>query len=464
MASFEKILKLDVAQEQSYIYLKCKQYDHNSRIYKLILTNEHIPILLTGKELVTVHITRADGTYIDDVCKWENENLYLTITDAMLAVAGDASMEIKIFDGAKEILTTMTNHIKVEKSMLPYDRMVLSNEFNVLNHLIQSVLHTADYVIELEDLLQNANNRLQAFEQEFSQLSNEGRSLIEDLRDIINKAAGLDNKLEQLDNGINHMQTALDTANTAKNKATEALQILNNIIEQADNLNGIILSETPPQNQPLHSLWLVKEENGIKKVGQKISNNGTESDYYFVPFAGSELDIDGNVYIDFSGEVTTGNPDSLGSAISKESFNLLKQTVEKNTLDISQLNLDKLDKQFHTPESGNKILSTDNNGNIILTGQNLLTNELKTQYDNAASKAHTHANIETLTLLSETEEGELLYNGTPVKTSITIDHELNDSSENPVQNKVIKKYIDDNLGENFGDIAGIIDSINRVVI
>ncbi len=65
MASFEKILKLDVAQEQSYIYLKCKQYDHNSRIYKLILTNEHIPILLTGKELVTVHITRADGTYID---------------------------------------------------------------------------------------------------------------------------------------------------------------------------------------------------------------------------------------------------------------------------------------------------------------------------------------------------------------------------------------------------------------
>ena len=31
MASFEKILKLDVAHEQSYIYLKCKQYDHNSR-------------------------------------------------------------------------------------------------------------------------------------------------------------------------------------------------------------------------------------------------------------------------------------------------------------------------------------------------------------------------------------------------------------------------------------------------
>lgn len=109
-------------------------------------------------------------------------------------------------------------------------------------------------------------------------------------------------------------------------------------------------------------------------------------------------------------------------------------------------------------------MSTDNHGNIILTGQNLLTNELKTQYDNAASKTHTHANIETLTHLSETEEGELLYNGTPVKTSITIDHELNDSSENPVQNKVIKKYIDDNLGENFGDIAGIIDSINRVVI
>lgn len=374
MASFEKILKLDVAHEQSYIYLKCKQYDHNSRIYKLILTNKHIPIPLAGTELVTVHITRADGTYIDDVCTWENENLYLTMTDAMLAVAGDASMEVKIFDGTKEILTTMTNHIKVEKSMLPYDRMVSSNEFNVLNHLIQSVLHAADYVIELEDLLQNVNNRLQAFEQEFSQLSNEGRSLIEDLRDIINQTAGLDNKLEELDNGISHMQTALNTANTAKDKATEALEILNSIIEQADNINGIILSETQPKNQPLHGLWLVEEENGIKKVGQKISDNGNESDYHFIPFAGSESDIDGNVYIDFNGEIITENPDSLGSTISKESFHLLKQTVEKNTSDIHQLNLNKLDKQFPTPENGNKMLSTDNNGNIILTEQNLTTN------------------------------------------------------------------------------------------
>lgn len=93
-----------------------------------------------------------------------------------------------------------------------------------------------------------------------------------------------------------------------------------------------------------------------------------------------------------------------------------------------------------------------------------LTNELKTQYDNAANKAHTHANIATLSRLSQTAEGELLYNGTPVKTSITIDNELNDSSENPVQNKVIKKYIDDNLSENFADISGIIDCINRVVI
>lgn len=95
---------------------------------------------------------------------------------------------------------------------------------------------------------------------------------------------------------------------------------------------------------------------------------------------------------------------------------------------------------------------------------NNLTNDLKSQYDNAAAKAHTHANKDTLDKLSSTSDGELLYDGTAVRINITIDNMLDDTSENPVQNKAIKKYIDDNLSEGFGDISEIIDKINRVVI
>lgn len=366
MASFEKILKLDVAHEQSYIYLKCKQYDHNSRIYKLILTNEHIPIILAGTELVTVHIQRNDGTYVDDVCQWQNGSLYLTMTDSMLAVAGDASMEVKVFDGNKEILSTMTNHVKVEKSMLPYDRMVASDEFNVLNHLIQSVLNAGEYAEDLEELLQNFRQRISEFERQFIQISTEGRALIQDLKDIIDKAAGIDEKLEQLDDGIDRIQNALENADQANNKANEALTILNNIIEQIDDLDGIILSETQPQDQELLGLWLVEEEDGIKKVGQKVADNKNENDYRFVKFAGSDVDADGNVFIDFSGEIITENPDYPGSITSNETLNFLKQKIEKNASDISKLNADKLDKKFSSSD-GDKYLITDTNGNIIVS-------------------------------------------------------------------------------------------------
>lgn len=374
MASFEKILKLDVAHEQSYIYLKCKQYDHNSRIYRLILTNEHIPIILAGTELVTVHIKRADGTYIDDVCQWKNGNLYLTMTDSMLAVAGDAAMEVKVFDGNKEILSTMTNHVKVERSMLPYDRMVASNEFNVLNHLIQSVLNAGEYADELGKLLDDFRKRLNEYEKEFGQLSNEGRALIEDLKDVLEKAAGLDEKLDQLDNGIDKMQDAIKDADTAKTKADEALNILNSIIEHIDDLDGIILSETQPQDQELSGLWLVEEKDGIKKIGQKVADNKNENDYRFVKFAGSDIDEVGNVFIDFSGETVTGNPEYPGSVVSNEALNFLKQKIEKNASDISKLNSEKLNKKFSSaiPASvANKNLITDDTGNTILSEQNV---------------------------------------------------------------------------------------------
>ena len=95
---------------------------------------------------------------------------------------------------------------------------------------------------------------------------------------------------------------------------------------------------------------------------------------------------------------------------------------------------------------------------------NNLTNELKTQYDNAANKAHIHANKNILDQLSQTTEGKLLYNGKEISSSIIIDSTLDATSENPVQNKAIKKYIDDTLSTFSGDISGIIDRVNRAVV
>lgn len=68
------------------------------------------------------------------------------------------------------------------------------------------------------------------------------------------------------------------------------------------------------------------------------------------------------------------------------------------------------------------------------TSENSVQNKvIKSYVDNKLS----YSNNEILNKLSESDEGELLYNGNKISTNIVIDSELNETSENPVQNKVL---------------------------
>lgn len=47
--------------------------------------------------------------------------------------------------------------------------------------------------------------------------------------------------------------------------------------------------------------------------------------------------------------------------------------------------------------------------------------------------------------------------------SITVDEQMSDTSENPVQNKVIKKYVDDNVGNIETALNSIIAMQNELI-
>ncbi len=189
MAHSQKILRLDISAEQSFIYLKCKQYDSQSRIYQLIITDNNIPIPLQGTEYVTAGMRKPDNTYADTVCQWKDTQLYLTITDNMLSVAGDGILEIRIYEkNTGEILSTMLIHVNIQRSTLPYDKMISSHEFHVLNNLILSVLHAADISKETEALLEKIKNDIAIYETEYTELSTEARELIANLTTFITQA------------------------------------------------------------------------------------------------------------------------------------------------------------------------------------------------------------------------------------------------------------------------------------
>lgn len=137
MAIAYKTLRIDITTEQSFVYLKARQYDEQSRTYKLIITSRNIPIPVKGTELVTVLMARADKTYIDTVCEWKNGELFFTLTEGMLAVSGEALLEFVIYDTEElSVIGTTHIHLDIQPSLLPYERIVKSDEFNVLNNLI----------------------------------------------------------------------------------------------------------------------------------------------------------------------------------------------------------------------------------------------------------------------------------------------------------------------------------------
>ena len=56
-------------------------------------------------------------------------------------------------------------------------------------------------------------------------------------------------------------------------------------------------------------------------------------------------------------------------------------------------------------------------------------------------------NKTVLDKFSESDTGEILYDGESIKGSVVVDESMSDTSTNPIQNKVIKKYIDNKNSE-----------------
>lgn len=130
--------RIDISKEQSFKYLQAKQYDNNSRKKRLIITDNNIPLMLSGKELVTLSLSLDGDNYSNTTCQFGEDGYpYIVFTDSMLSKEGDVDCEIRIYDSDRiSVVTTFNFVMTVQRSLLDEDRIVESSEFNVLNDLI----------------------------------------------------------------------------------------------------------------------------------------------------------------------------------------------------------------------------------------------------------------------------------------------------------------------------------------
>lgn len=186
---------IDVGKQQSFKYLWAKQYDHNSRRYRLVITNQNVPLALTGKEYIVLSLEDSSGNnYSNTSCPFGDDGYpYITFTDSMLSREGDIKCEIRVYDQKGDsIATTFTFNMEVSRSLLSQSRMVESSEFNILNDLISQAIQVTALLedfkenkAEIERLITQINSDIISYRSDYNSLSQQTQELIDQVQTFL---------------------------------------------------------------------------------------------------------------------------------------------------------------------------------------------------------------------------------------------------------------------------------------
>lgn len=186
---------IDVGKQQSFKYLWAKQYDHNARRYRLVITNQNVPLALTGKEYIVLSLEDSGGNnYSNTSCPFGDDGYpYITFTDSMLSREGDIKCEIRVYDQKGDsIATTFTFNMEVSRSLLSQSRMVESSEFNILNNLISQAIQVTALLedfkenkAEIEKLIAQINADITSYRSDYNSLSQQAQELIDQVQTFL---------------------------------------------------------------------------------------------------------------------------------------------------------------------------------------------------------------------------------------------------------------------------------------
>ena len=186
---------IDVGKQQSFKYLWAKQYDHNSRKYRLVITNQNVPLELTGKEYIVLSLEDSGGdNYSNTSCPFGDDGYpYITFSDSMLSREGDVKCELRVYDQkGGSVATTFTFNMEVSRSLLNQSRMVESSEFNQLNDLILQALSITELLedfnknkAEIEKLIAQVNSDIASYRSDYNSLSQQAQQLISQVQTFL---------------------------------------------------------------------------------------------------------------------------------------------------------------------------------------------------------------------------------------------------------------------------------------
>ena len=220
------------------------------------LTENGIPRTVKTNESARIRLQKPDRTYVYNDCDiLEDGRVFITLTEQILAVEGNAVCDIQLTDEETGIIYSTKNFIiNIDKTAVNNSVMESSNEFGALNSLITGNKKLNDELKANEDIRQT--NEEQRIDNENQRQTNEtdrqaaedNRINTEDTR-ISNENQRIENENTRKDNETlrqtqetdreNNTATAVSNAEKAAKKANDAADSLQNKL----NSHHFVLSE-----------------------------------------------------------------------------------------------------------------------------------------------------------------------------------------------------------------------------
>jgi len=162
-----------------------------------MITDKGNMVSLKGNEAIRIRMW-ADGEstpYVDDWLDepWENGYPILIMTSRMLSKVGKVKYEFVIQEpGSPAVISTRQQNLLIQKSLINYDGLIASEDFDVLSDLIAQAITIPDLIndinVSLDDVsnkISEVNSTMAEYEQQMQFYAAEYSEMKNDMRDVI---------------------------------------------------------------------------------------------------------------------------------------------------------------------------------------------------------------------------------------------------------------------------------------
>lgn len=292
-----KTIRADVSQEMSYVYEKVKQYDNLSRKYRLMITDKGNMVQLKGNEAIRLRMW-ADGEstpYVDDWLKeaWEDGYPILIFSSEMLSKIGKVKFEFVIQEpGSPATISTRQQNLLIQKSLIDYDGLIASEDFDVLSHLIGQALIIPDLINdfntsqeEINQLIIQIHNDMSNYQSQFAEMQTNVADLIQSTETYIQQlTVEVNNTLTQANTAVSTANQLIDTADNTLIHVTQKANDANNYANMAQRFakGGII-----PEDTEDNAEWYYRQTKNLKEQVDTASK--LVIPHFFIDFDEGEL-------------------------------------------------------------------------------------------------------------------------------------------------------------------------------